>query len=215
MEEERRESATRPTETGDSSGYRDMRTAALDLLDFHAVRQQVADRATFFPARQLALQLTPSYQVHEVEELQLETAEGRALLEEVGDVDLHTTADSSSSVTRAALGGLLTGLELLVVAESLEVQSRARSIVSKAAPRVRLLAAIGEAIPDVSDVRRNISSLISSRGEIVDDATPNLRGPARSGAASLRARDGGVEQPDPVVGRAGDPSGPGNLHQRR
>ena len=174
MDEERREDATRPVETGDSSDHRDLRTVALDLLDFHAVRQQVADRATFFPARQLALQLTPSYHVHEVEALQRETAEGRALLDEAGDVDLHTTADSSSSVTRAALGGLLTGLELLTVAESLEVQRRARSSISKAAPKIPLLAAIGEAIPDVSHLQRDISSLINLRGEVEDDATPAL-----------------------------------------
>ncbi|MCH7787605.1 MAG: hypothetical protein IIC22_08845, partial [Chloroflexi bacterium] len=58
----------------------DLRSRALTLLDFHLVRQHVANRVTFFPAQRLALRMTPSHRSLEVDDLQRETAEGLALL---------------------------------------------------------------------------------------------------------------------------------------
>ena len=153
----------------------DLRSKALGLLDFDAVRRQLADRATFFPARQMALRLTPSYDELEVEQLQRETEEGRELLEKVGDVSLHAATDTSESVTRAALGGILTGMELLEIDESLEVQRRARTGVLRAETVAPLLAAIAKGIPDLQELSRQIRIRIGRRGEVMDDATPTLR----------------------------------------
>ena len=133
----------------------ELRTAALEALDFHAVRRSVADRATYPPARQLALELAPSYSAEEVEALQRETAEGRSLLETV-DLSLHTAADPSAAVARSALEGVLTGQELLEVAESLEVQRRARSTVLRNRDRAPLLAYIVEGIPELEELQRQV-----------------------------------------------------------
>ena len=160
---------------GVASETDDLLARALEMLDFHAIRQKLAEHTTFPPARQLALELAPSYQVYEVERLQRETAEGRTLLEQAGRVDLHATADASSALTRAALEGVLTGMELLAVADSLEVQLRARSVVLRARDSVPLLAAIVDEIPDLQELLRQIRLRIGSNGEVVDDATPTLR----------------------------------------
>ena len=153
----------------------DLRTRAFRLLDFHLVRQHVANRVTFFSARQLALAMTPSYRRMEVEELQRETSEGLALLELVGEVDLHSAVDTSDMVARAGIGGVLTGAELLAVADSLEVHRRARSAVLRSRGKVPMLADIAEGIPELQELRSQIRKKIDARGEVADDATPTLR----------------------------------------
>ena len=160
-----------------------LRAQALGLLDFDAVRRRVADHTTFGPARRLALELSPSYDAPEVDELQRQTTEGRLLLDQARDVSLRSDADASAEVTRAGLGGVLTGLDLLRVSESLEVQRRARSGVRNAAVDVPLLAAIVEDIPDLDELRRQIASRIGLRGEVLDGATPSL------GAIRAQVRD--------------------------
>lgn len=171
----------------DKSGKDGLRAKSLELLDFHAVRQRVAQYTTFAPARELALRLAPSYLPREVEILQRETAEGRMLLDSVGELGLYVSSDCSPAVTHAALGGVLTGMELLEVAESLRVQDKAHSAVTRksshvgpehsmtAAQSIPLLEGLAEGIPDLQELKRQIEDRIGSRGEVLEGATPNLR----------------------------------------
>ena len=153
----------------------DLREQSMKALDFHELRRQVANRVTFFPARELALKMAPSYSPLEVEELQRETSEAVALLEEVGSVDLHLAVDTSEYVARAGIGGVLTGGELLSVAAALEVHSRAVAAVGRPRAKPPLLSDIVAGIPELSELRRQIRKKIDSRGQVADDATPSLR----------------------------------------
>ncbi|MCI0437983.1 MAG: endonuclease MutS2 [Chloroflexi bacterium] len=152
-----------------------LRSRTMELLDYGVIRQKVASYTAFFPARQLAFDMSPSYDPDEVELLQRETAEGRALLDASGEVNLHSPTDPSTSIKRAGLGGILTGKELLEIAESIEVQRRARSAATRARDRAPLLAEIAEGIPDLEELRRQVTRRIGMRGEVLDDATPTLR----------------------------------------
>jgi len=151
------------------------RARSLELLEYNVILERLADHVTFFPARNLVSRMTPHYTASEVSELQRETAEGRAVLDEGGDVDLHTTADIANSVIRASMGGVLTGQELLNIAEVLEIQQRARSGVSRVGHHAPTLREIAEGIPDLAELRRQIKRRIGIRGEVVDDATHSLR----------------------------------------
>ena len=156
----------------------DLRLQSLQRLDFDAVREQLAAHATFPLARELALEMAPSFDPRRVEELQRQTAEGRRLIDSSGDVDLHATSDPRPAVARAALDGVLTGAELLAVAEALDVQRRARAAVQRAGrtqTNLPVLAEIAEGIPDLQELVRQIALRIGPRGEVVDDATPTLR----------------------------------------
>ncbi|MDA0768666.1 MAG: endonuclease MutS2 [Chloroflexi bacterium] len=148
---------------------------SLELLEYNVIRERLAEHVTFFPARNLVLRMFPSYAADEVADMQRETAEGRALLDEGGDVNLHTTLDISTSVARASLGGVLTGQELLNVAEALEIQRRARSGVMRVGNHAPTLREMAEGIPDLQELSRQIRTRIGNRGEVVDDATHNLR----------------------------------------
>ena len=145
------------------------------LLEFDVIRERVADRATYFPARQLALNILPSYDDYEVALLQQETVEGRVVLDEAGDVDMFCPDDIAESVARASLGGILTGMELLSVAQTVDVLARARSGILAVRQHAPMLADIAESIPNLSELTRQIRARIGERGEVRDDATHTLR----------------------------------------
>ncbi len=185
-----------------------LRAQALGLLDFDLVRHRVSDHTTFGPARRLALELSPSYDGYEVEELQRQTTEGRLLLDQSGDVNLRSDSDGSTEVTRAGLGGVLTGLDLLRVSESLEVQQRARSGVRSSSVGVPLLAALVEDIPDLDELRRQIVSRIGVRGEVLDGATPGL------GAIRAQVRDAYDDVTQALTAMIQSPTGQGTLQDQ-
>ena len=158
-----------------ASPSEELRAQSMEALDFPEVRRLVANRVTFFPARELALEMSPSYSPREVEELQRETSEAAELLEEVGGVDLHLAVDTSEYVAMAGIGGVLTGGQLLSVADALEVHSRAAGAVGRTRGRLPLLEDVVAGIPDLSELRRQIRKKIDARGNVADDATPSLR----------------------------------------
>lgn len=153
----------------------ELQDRVLRLMDFDTIREQLANNATFFGARQLALNLVPTFDEREVQELQDETADAGQMLDEIGDVSLESSVDTSEAVARAALGGILTGNDLLAVAESLEVHRRARSAALRAKRQAPLMADIAQVIPDLQELQRQVRSKIGRRGDVVDNATSNLR----------------------------------------
>ncbi len=161
--------------SGSANEAEDLRLQTLQRLDFDAVREHLAAHATFPLARELALEMTPSFEARRVDELQSQTAEGRRLIDGSGDVDLRATSDPRPAVARAALDGVLTGTELLAVAEALEVQRIARAAVQRAGPNLPILEDIAEGIPDLQELVHQVALRIGPRGEVVDDATPTLR----------------------------------------
>ena len=145
------------------------------LLEFHTIRERVANRASYFPAHQLALSLQPSYDAYEVELLQQETAEGRAVLDRSGEVDMYSPDDIGESVVRASIGGILTGMELLAIAQTLDVHARAKNGILAVRQHAPILADIAQSIPNLRELTRQIRSRIGDRGEVRDDATHTLR----------------------------------------
>ncbi len=162
-------------ETDDARSLEDLHDSALKLLDFDEIRFRLAEHTTFYETRKLALEMRPSFDPGRVEALQRETADARALLDEIGDLTLQSDTDTSESVTRAALGGVLTGNELLAIAESLEVHRRARSAARRADKVAPMMAELAGLIPDLHEIQRQIRSKITRRGEVSDSSTPSLR----------------------------------------
>ena len=195
--------------------FADLRESSMRLLDFDEIRRRLADHATFYEARTLALALAPSSDAYEVERLQRETADARAFLDEVDDLDLESRADTSESVARAALGGTLNGDELLAVAASLEVHRRARGARAAAQRVAPMMAELASLLPDLRGIQREIRSKIGLRGEVRDDATPALRALRRQTGAAyervnaalqdfIRSADAKDALQDPVISIRGD-----------
>lgn len=151
-----------------------IRRKSLESLDYSEVRAAVAEHTMFPLAKELAEDIKPVYTAGEVEKLQRETRDGMAHLEESGDPDLSATGDATEAVARARLGGVLTGKELLEVADSLEVLGRARSAFSRNTASAPILAEIASGIPELLEVQRQVRWKIGIRGEVLDGATPIL-----------------------------------------
>ncbi|MDA1188120.1 MAG: endonuclease MutS2 [Chloroflexi bacterium] len=146
----------------------------LESLDFPAVRERVAECATFEPARIRMSTLKPTFDSEEVERLQQETAEGRRLLVEISELSLHAPGDVSKAIGRAALEGVLTGSELLTVGQTLDVLRRTKASVVRHKSLAPRLATIADGKHDLNSVRVRISDCIGPRGEVMDGATSTL-----------------------------------------
>lgn len=171
---------------GQGSSVDVIRRKSLDALDYPDVRAAVVGHTTFPLAEELARGIEPVYTGREVEELQRETRDGVAYLEESGDPDLSARVDATEAVDRASLGGVLTGKELLEVADSLEVLGRARTAFSRNTASAPVLADIASGIPDLLGVQRQVRAKIGIRGEVLDSATPTLGTLRRSVRAAYR-----------------------------
>ena len=146
----------------------------LQLLDFAMIRDAVAQYTSLEPSKILATSLTPKFTADEVSALQSETREGITFLNESGTFNLPSTTDAADFIDRAELGGVLTGLELFTISESLRVLQQTRSSFVNERKATPLLYEIASDIPELDDLLQQFDSKISTRGEILDSATPDL-----------------------------------------
>ncbi len=165
----------------------DLRALARDLVEFPSIAEKLAGNTRFFLSRELALAIVPQTQLDDVERLQSETAEARLMLDTVGDIGLGGIADPRPLLRRAALGGMLTGAELMQIVSVVESIWLARSVVTSMKGRAPRLEDLANEIPDLRPVADRIKQSLSDTGDVVDDATPRL-GPLRKKAARAYQR---------------------------
>ena len=165
----------------------DLRALARELVEFPSIAEKLAGNTRFFLSSQLALATVPQTQLDDVERLQSETAEARLMLDTVGDIGLGGIADPRPLLRRAALGGMLTGAELVQIVSVVESIWLARSVVTSMKGRAPRLEDLANEIPDLRPVADRIKQSLSDTGDVVDDATPRL-GPLRKKAARAYQR---------------------------
>ena len=147
---------------------------AVRLLEFDQVRQQLASYARTVMGEEAALALTPRQDHLGIATDLQETTEAREFIEGGGTLEFGPRIDFREPIQRALLGGLLRGEELRYIQELLEA---ARFDRSRLADRDEfpLLSGYAGNIPDLSAIESAIASAISPAGEVLDDASPNLR----------------------------------------
>ena len=150
-------------------------TRSLELLEFPAVLVQLGGLASFALGREAALVLTPSSNHEDVTRRQQETAEARLFIESSGIMDVGEASDVRLEAQRAAKEGILTGLELRSVAETLRAGRMARSTFTNRKKDCPALAEVAERIPYLEVQESNISRSINRSGEVEDAASPVLR----------------------------------------
>ncbi len=171
-----------------------LRARSLALLEFDAVRAQLAQHAANPVSRELALALEPAYDADLVAARQMETAEARLLLEEDAAPSLSMTRDVRPILERAALWAVLTGDELHAVADGVGLVRRAKALGARVRSRVPHLHALARAMPDLRALERDLRAKVSPSGELLDDATPYLREARAETRAAYRRALGRVER---------------------
>ncbi|MDR7420407.1 MAG: endonuclease MutS2 [Armatimonadota bacterium] len=154
------------------AGPADERT--LRVLDFPQILGALAEGAVTPMGRALALALRPSADVEEVRRALDETAEAAALAADAG-IPVRGARDVEPLVTRAASGGGLEPVELLDVAQTLEVARHTAGHLRMRRDRAPLLAERAGLLAVLPDLEAEIGRAIDERAQIKDTASPELR----------------------------------------
>ena len=147
------------------------------LLEFDPIRQQLAAYARTILGREYALQLSPVSELSEITRRQQETAEARRFLDTVNpsqSLEFGPAADLREYVQRAVLGGGLRGAELNEIRQLTQAAAHNRSALSRRQD-LPLLSALAANLPDLSELEAAIRNAVSPAGELLDDASPDLR----------------------------------------
>lgn len=151
-----------------------LRAKSLQLLDYPAIREELARNTTFHKSSKLAQAVKPSYSPLEVHTLLAETSEARYLLNVVGNLSLKGVENISDHVRRSDLGGILTGQELLAVSSSVDAMVALRHSILKHSNEITLLVHVANKIDDLSYLSHSITSKLGLNGLVLDTATPSL-----------------------------------------
>lgn len=143
-------------------------------LEYPQILERLASYADFSGGKELALALTPAFEIHEARARQSLTAEARALLEMRPDFALGGISDIRPLVERARHSATLTPTEFLEIRATCLGVARVRRILTSMESRFPGLADIAwrmEPLPALTDA---IARVLNDRGEVRDDASEDL-----------------------------------------
>ena len=167
----------------------------LGTLEFTTVRGLLAERTSFGPGRERALELLPETELAAAERLQDETAAAKALVRATPSAGLRGAQDIRDPLRRADLGGILDPEQLLAIAATVRA---AQSLFAEihAYPPLAARARFARPPTNVADA---IEHAIGGAGEVLDRASVALasaRSELRSAQAGLQRRLDGLLRSD-------------------
>ena len=187
---------------------------ALNLLEFDQIRLQLVAATRTAAGAEAAAELKPYADPRDIAVRQQETAEARRLLDTTGALELGPTEDLRPPIQRALLDGVLRGEELRNIG-SLAAAARWNRNSMARREDLPLLASIAQNLPELPDLESAVNRAISSTGELLDNASPELarlRRESRAAYSSLnevmqrflrRYQRSGVAQENIVTERNG------------
>ena len=158
------------------------------LLEFDHIRQQLAGYARTILGREYALELSPTADLREIAHRQQETEEARRFLDSGNygqALEFGPAADLREYAQRAALGGVLRGAELNEIRQLTQAASHNRRGLRRR-EELPLLEALADNLPDLSGLEAAIRDAVSPAGELLDDASPDLRQLRRESRAAYQ-----------------------------
>ena len=158
-----------------SSNSGDGFAEGVTLLEFHQIRQRLASYTRTAMGRDAALSLAPFSNLLEIVTRQQETSEARQFLDKGGALEFGPSINFREYVQRALLGGPLRGEELHALEVLLGAARYDRGRLSRH-EELPLLSGIAENLPDLRLLEQAVRLAVSPAGEVLDDASPALRG---------------------------------------
>ena len=162
------------TNVGEPTGQLGGFGQAAGLLEFDQVRQKVAEYTRTVMGRERVLALTPVADLLDIATRQQETTEARQFLDQGGSLEFGPDIDFREYVNRALLGGFLRGQELYELRGLAEAVRFDRSNLSRH-EELPMLASLGDNLPNLAHLEGSIRAAISPAGEVMDNATPELK----------------------------------------
>ncbi|MGE0598047.1 MAG: endonuclease MutS2 [Dehalococcoidia bacterium] len=146
----------------------------LRVLEFGKVLALLADEAAFSIGRELALAVRPEPDYLAAYELQLQTAEMRAIDQMGIDVPFAGAHDIRPAIHAAAIGQVLEPTDLVDAAQTLRTAWSAHRVIEKIRDRAPRLAMLADAISDFRRFTDEVDLAITSRAEVADAASEQL-----------------------------------------
>ena len=156
----------------------------LELLEYPAVVERLSQLTSFSAGREAALALRPVVDRPRVVRRQRITAEVVHLSRLGAEVSLAGARDVRPLAERAERGQVLAAPELLDIADAARSAGNVRRTLVRLAPDAPLLGTIGGRIGDLGPLGSLIGQAISGRGEVLDEASPELGRIRRAVAAA-------------------------------
>ena len=163
---------------------------SLTTLELPAVLQMLSAEAVSDTAKELALELEPSDDVHEVRRRLEETTAAKTMMTVRGGPGFSGVKDVRASLARADLGGALNTRELMDIARVLQCARLVRGYIADDSVGKTTIDSLFYALRANKFLEEKINTSIVGEDEIADSASPELTSIRRQmRAAAARARD--------------------------
>ncbi len=159
-----------------------MNTKVLRTLEYNKIIDQLTDKATSAPGRELCQSLEPMTDLDQIKLAQTETADALSRLFKKGSTSFGGNKDLSFSIRSLEVGSTLSISELLSIASMLENVNRIKTYGrnDKEDAPTDTLTDYFNALEPLTPIANEIRRCILSEEEIADDASPTLKHIRRS-----------------------------------
>ncbi|MDE6663439.1 MAG: endonuclease MutS2 [Lachnospiraceae bacterium] len=159
-----------------------MNTKVLRVLEYNKIIDQLTDKATSAPGRELCQSLTPMTDLDQIRLAQTETADALSRLFKKGSTSFGGNKDLSFSIRSLEVGSTLSISELISIASMLENVNRIKSYgrSDKEDAPTDTLSDYFNSLEPLTPIANEIRRCILSEEEIADDASPTLKHIRRS-----------------------------------
>ncbi len=156
-----------------------MQQKVLSSLEFHKVKEQITAHAASSLGREKLLQLKPLTDLADIQKQLDEVEEASAVMRLRGHAPFGGLTDIRSALRRAEIGSVLTPTEFTELSGLLYAVKQMKHFISQMTEDgvgIPLIQAHAEELITLGDLEREINSCIDDHGEVLDHASPALRG---------------------------------------
>lgn len=150
-----------------------MNEKALRVLEYNKIIDMLCENTVSEMGRDIASELKPSSNLHEVKELQQETTEAVKMILKKGNIPLEGVQDIRVPLRKAKMGSTLDPGELLKIADALRAARRLRDFMNedKGEESFPIIEYYIETLSPIKNIEDRIGSAIASEEEISDNAS--------------------------------------------
>jgi len=147
---------------------------SLEILEFPVVKKILSEYASFSISKDLILNLNPTCDYEAISLLLKQSKEARIILSLDREFDISGVYDIRQDVKSAALGKILEPKKLIGIQQTLSVAREIRISLNEISKEVESIWNVAKDIENLTNIEREITRCISTKGEVLDQASPNL-----------------------------------------
>jgi len=148
--------------------------AAVDRLEFHRIRETLAEHCACSLGKRLVLSLKPTTKIALVRQWLEQVQQLAAAAENVSLPPLAGVYDVRAQVRAAAFPAPLEADALSQIAETCAATANIRDWLTRVVPLASSLQLLGDSVCDLTSVAEHIRESIDDRGQVRDHASPKL-----------------------------------------